>query len=256
MLKKRIVPILLSKNNVLVKGIKFNSSRIVGSIIPSIQIFNTRQVDELIFIDINSTQNNIINFDLINEISKLCFCPLTVGGGIKTIDDIRQLLANGADKVCINTTAYLNQDLIHEAVKIFGSQSIVISIDVKKIGDEYICFRNSGTIQTEYDLISWLKIVETFSVGEILITSIDKDGTMSGYDIDLIKITQNNVSIPVLAAGGCSSYYNMLQVFKETDISALCASSIFQFTQCTPKLAKKYLRENNINIRPVFMSNE
>jgi len=256
MLKKRIIPILLYKKNSLVKGVQFDSSRIIGSVIPSIKIFNSRQVDEIIFIDIDSTRNNIINFDLINDISKVCFSPLTVGGGIKTINDIRQLLANGADKVCINTSAYLNQNLIHEAVKLFGSQCIVISIDVKKINDKYICFRNSGSIQTEYDLISWLKIVNTFNVGEILITSIDKDGTMSGYDINLIKIVENNVKIPILASGGCSSYDNMLEAFTDTDVSALCMSSIFQFTECTPILAKNYLSENNINVRPVFIPNE
>lgn len=134
----------------------------------------------------------------------------------------------------------------------FGSQCIVISIDVKKINNEYICFRNSGSVQTEYDLISWLKIVDTFNVGEILITSIDNDGMMNGYDLDLIKITQNNIDIPIIVSGGCSSYDDMLEVFKETDVSALCASSIFQFTQRTPKLAKEYLKINNINIRNIF----
>ena len=252
MLKKRVIPILLYKNNSLVKGKQFNSNRIIGSVISSIKLFNNRQVDELIFIDINSTTNNIINFNLINEISKFCSFPLTVGGGIKSLNDIKQLLQNGADKVCINTSAYSNPNFIKEAVAMYGSQCIIISIDVKKIDNEYICFSNSGTVQTEYNLLSWLTIVNTFNVGEILITSIDNEGMMNGYDIELIKLVQNNVNISVIASGGCSSYNDMLQVFNNTDISAVCASSIFHFTQCTPKLAKEYLKKNNINVRRIF----
>jgi cyclase len=252
MLKKRIIPVLLYKDNGLVKGKKFDSSRVIGSVIPTIKIFNNRQVDELIFLDINATSKNKINYELIHEISKYSFVPFTVGGGIKSLDNIQLLLANGADKVSINTAAYLDQNLIHAAVAKFGSQCIIISIDVKKIDGEYICFRNSGSVQTEYNLSDWLKIVNTFNIGEILITSIDNDGIMNGYDIDLIKIVQNTVKVPVIASGGCSSYNDMLNVFTQTDVSALCASSIFQFTQCTPKLAKDYLHKNNINIRPYF----
>jgi cyclase len=252
MLKKRIIPILLYKNNSLVKGKQFNSDRIIGSVISTIKLFNNRQVDELIFLDINSTANNIINFDLINEISKFCFFPLTVGGGIKSLNDIKQLLQNGADKVCINTSAYSNPNFIKEAVAMYGSQCIIISIDVKKIDNEYICFSNSGTVQTEYDLLSWLAIVNTFNVGEILITSIDNDGMMNGYDIELINLVQNNVNISVIVSGGCSSYDDMLHVFNDTDISAVCASSIFHFTQCTPKLANEYLKKNNINVRRIY----
>jgi len=252
MLKKRIIPILLYKNNSLVKGKQFNSDRIIGSVISTIKLFNNRQVDELIFLDINSTTNNIINFNLINEISKFCFFPLTVGGGIKSLNDIKQLLQNGADKVCINTSAYSNPNFIKEAVSMYGSQCIIISIDVKKIDNEYICFSNSGTVQTEYDLLSWLVIVNTFNVGEILITSIDNDGMMKGYDIELIKLVQNNVNISVIVSGGCSSYDDMLYVFNDTDINAVCASSIFHFTQCTPKLANEYLKKNNIKVRSIY----
>ena len=253
MLKKRIIPILLSKGDILIKDKNFNHNRCIGSVLPIIKIYNMRQVDELIFLDIIATNNNKEpDYNIIKEISKFCFVPLTVGGGIKNIEQIRNLLKSGADKVSINSAAYIDHQFIKDAISIFGSQCIIISVDVKKINNQYICFSHSGTIMTQYTLIEWLNIIKNWNIGELLITSIDNDGLMIGYDIELINITKNIIDIPIIISGGCSSYNDMLKVFEETDISAVGASSIFQFTQMTPNGAKEYLKKNKINVRKIF----
>jgi cyclase len=253
MLKKRIIPVLLFKDNSLVKGKNFNSWRTIGSVLPTIKIFGIRQVDELIFLNINATDENAIDYNIINDISRYCSFPFAVGGGIKTVTDIKRILRNGADKVCINTAAYSDHKFINDAVNLFGSQCITISIDVVKENDKYVCYSNSGKVRTKYDLEEWLTTVNTFNVGEILITSIDREGTMQGYDMDLIKIVNSKTNTPILVNGGCSSYDDMLTVFKETDTSAVCASSIYQFTSQTPKEAKAFLRKKDINVRPIFI---
>lgn len=254
MLKKRIIPTLLLKDNVLVKDKQFRSKRCIGSILPVVKVFNIRQVDEMVILDVEATnKHKDPDYQLIKDISKYCFVPLTVGGGITQIEQIRKLLKCGADKVSINSIGYTNQDLIKEAVNIFGSQCIIISIDVKKINDQYICFSHSGTINTNYVLEDWLKIVDTLNVGEILITSIDNDGMMQGYDIELIQIVKTNTNTPIIVSGGCSSYEDMYEVFERTNVSAVSASSIFQFTNLTPKGAKEYLKKRNINVRKIFV---
>lgn len=253
MLKKRIIPILLLKNNVLIKDQRFRKERAIGSALPIVKLFNLRQVDELIFLDVQATTNACEpDYTLIREISKFCFVPLTVGGGINRLDHIKQVLNAGADKISLNSIAYTSPSFVREAVLMFGSQCIVLSIDVKKINNEYICFSHSGTVRTCYELTEWLKIVNTMDVGEILITSIDKDGTMQGYDIELINITKNNTNIPIIASGGCASYEDMLKVFNETDISAAAAASIYQFTNLTPNGAKNYLEEHGVRVRSIF----
>lgn len=250
LLKIRIIPTLLWKHDNLVKGINFDNSRKVGFVLPAIKVYNMRQVDELIFLDVTaSLENKSPDFVLISDFSSECFVPLTVGGGIKSIEDIRLLLKAGADKICINSITFKNSDFITQAAKIFGSQCIVVSIDVRKNARNfYECYSHSGTINTGINLLDWIKEVEFRGAGEIIITSIDKDGTMQGYDQELIKLVYKNVRIPVIASGGANNYEDMYQAIKN-GASAIAAASIFHFTEQTPLEAKKYLFKKDILIR-------
>lgn len=249
MLKTRIIPTLLWKGPVLVKDIAFKSERVVGTIIPSVKVYNTRQVDEMIVVDITaSNSNREPDYLTVEDFSGECFMPLTVGGGIKNSRHVHNLLKSGADKVAINSALFDNPKIISDIANIFGSQVLVASIDVKKHGDEYICYSNSGTKCTEKKVDEWAKEVERLGAGEILITSIEKDGTMSGYDLELIQKISKLVSIPVIASGGCGNYEDMYQAL-QSGANAVCAASIFHFTEQTPLEAKKYLKNKGIPTR-------
>jgi len=250
MLKTRIIPTLLFKDDSLVKGIKFASKRKIGTVMQSVRVYNMRGVDELIFVDIVAYRNNARpDFETVDELADECFMPLTVGGGVRSIEDIKGLLKVGADKVSIGSSAVFNPQIISLGSSKFGSQAIVVSIDVKKIGNEYEVFTHSGTKPTGIHPTDLAKKVEKLGAGEILLTSIDKDGTMQGYDVDLVKAITESVNIPVIASGGCGKYEDMLSVVKQGNASAVAASSIFQFTEQTPLEAKKYLKNKGINVR-------
>ena len=250
MLKTRIIPTLLWKDTTLVKGVGFDSWRRVGTIIPSIKVYNTRQVDELIVLDITATaQGREPDYLSIKEFAGECFVPLTFGGGVKSLDSIKKLLRHGADKVSVNSAIYDNPGIIEKGVKKFGTQCIVASIDVKKEGDEYICFSHSGSINTQKKLVDIVQMVYDLGVGEILITSIEQDGTMEGYDIDLIRLVSERVNIPVIASGGAGNYNHMYQALLDGKADAVAAASIFHFTEQTPLEAKKYLQGRGIAVR-------
>lgn len=241
---------MLWKDVGLVKGINFDSKRRVGSIIPAIKVYNLRQVDELVLFDITATKNKRRpDIETVAEISPECFCPLTVGGGVRTVEDIELLLRAGADKVAINSAIYDNPDLIRTGTKFFGSQCVVASVDTKKINGEYVCFSDCGTKNRKIKVENWVKKLEELGAGEILITSIDRDGTMKGYDIDLIKIVSKNVHIPVVASGGAGRYEDFYEAIKAGGCSAVAAASIFHFTEMTPLGIKKYLSSKNIPVR-------
>ena len=251
MLKKRIIPILLWKDTGLIKGKNFNSWRRVGSVLPVVRVYNMRDVDELILLNIESTLNNKpLDLELIKEVSKSCSVPLTVGGGINSIKFASKILSEGADKISINTAAYNNLNLIKELSNEFGRQCIVASIDVKKnyTGD-YSCHSHSGTIDTKICPYDWAKKLEDNGAGEILITSIDNEGMMNGYDIDLVKKIMDQVKIPVIASGGAGEYSHATQLIKKTDVSAVAVSSMFHFTELTPSGLRKDLELNNIMVR-------
>lgn len=251
MVKTRIIPTLLYKDYTLVKGVRFDSWRRVGSLMQAVKVYNLRQVDELIFLDITATlRGSPPDFDLVDDFADDCFMPLSVGGGIRSVEDIRRLLQCGADKIVINSAAHITPEIISEAAGKFGSQCIVVSIDAKKLENgKYEVFINSGTRATGKDPVFFAKKVEALGAGEILLTAIDRDGVMDGYDIKLTKEVAEVVSIPVVASGGAGNYEHMLEVITEGRVSAIAAASIFHFTQMTPLEAKRFLKENNINVR-------
>lgn len=242
---------MLFKDYTLVKGICFDSWRRVGSLIQAVKVYSMREVDELIFLDINATiAARPPDFALIDDFADDCLIPLTVGGGVRNVEDIKTLLRCGADKVSINTAAVLNPGIIQEAAKKFGSQCIVVSIDAKKnIYGRYEVFIYSGTKASGKDVVVFAKDAQDLGAGEILLTSIDNDGTMKGYDLDLVRKVSEAVSIPVIASGGAGGFENMLDAIVNGKASALAAASVFNFTQVTPRDIKEYLSEHGIRVR-------
>ncbi len=251
MLKTRIIPTLLWKDHGLVKGVGFDSWRRVGTVLPSIKVYSTRQVDELILLDITATvEARAPDCDSVAELSAECFVPLTIGGGIRTIEHIRDLLRAGADKVSINSAAYDNPGLVREAASRFGAQCVVASIDARRLPDgSLVCHSHSGTRSRDRHPASWATELEALGAGEILITSVERDGTMEGYDLDLVRAVATAVRIPVIASGGAGCYAHLLAALQEGGASAVAAASIFHFTQQTPLLAKHYLATHGIPVR-------
>ncbi|HEY5535117.1 MAG TPA: AglZ/HisF2 family acetamidino modification protein [Ignavibacteria bacterium] len=231
MVSPRIIPVLLLKGEGLVKGIKFKNHRYLGDPINAVKIFNDKEVDELIFLDINANkEGRTISPELVDKLSTECYMPFSIGGGIRNIEQIKMLLGLGAEKVIINTEAVNNPNIIKEASEIFGSQSVVISVDVKKsIFGIYNVFTYSGIRKEEIKLTEYLKKIEEYGAGEIMINSIDKDGTMTGYDIDLIKIVKSILKIPLIASGGAGEFKHFKEAFLEAKVSAVAAGSMFVF---------------------------
>ena len=249
--KVRVIPTLLFKEIGCVKGVGFDSWRGVGSAMQAVKVYNMREVDELIFLDIAATQQaRSTDLETVDQLSDECFMPLTVGGGVSSLDHVREILKIGADKIAINTAAVKNPYLIKEISDSFGSQCVVVSIDAKACpAGSHEVWTHSGTVPSGRDPISIAREAESFGAGEILLTSIDRDGTMKGYDLVLIRSITEAVSIPVIASGGVGNYQHMLEGLQMAKASAVAAASIFHFTHQTPLEAKKYLRENGINVR-------
>ena len=250
MLKVRVIPTLLYRDGGLVKGTGFDSWRPVGSPMQSIRVYNLREVDELIFVDITASQEDREpDFDAIDDLADYCFMPLTVGGGVKNLDHVRHLLQVGADKVALSTAAVETPTLIRQIADRFGSQCVVVSIDAKRVGDEHLVFTHSGTRQTDIKVADLARQVEQLGAGEILVTSIERDGTMTGYDLDLIRSVSDAVSTPVIASGGAGSYSDMLSAIQGANASAVAAAAIFHFTQQTPREAKQFLATHGVPVR-------
>jgi cyclase len=255
MLKVRVIPTLLWKNFGLVKGVSFDSWRRVGPVLPAVKVYNTRDVDELVLVDIvASSKHEDPDFESISDFADDCFVPFTVGGGITNISQIQRLLRSGADKISINSAAYSNPQLVNESAKRFGSQCIVASIDARRLEDgSYLCFSHSGTIATNRGPAEWAKELCDRGAGEILITSIDRDGTMQGYDLELIESITNAVNLPVIASGGAGNYEHMRKAVQEAGASAVAAASMFHFTEQTPAEAKKALVTAGIPVRQNYV---
>ncbi|MCB2182805.1 MAG: imidazole glycerol phosphate synthase cyclase subunit [Desulfobulbaceae bacterium] len=251
MLKIRIMPTLLYRDFELVKGVGFDSWRGVGSAMQAIRVYNMREVDELVFLDITAMQEDRRpDFELIDDLADECFMPLTVGGGVTSLEDVKQLLAVGADKVAMNSQAVHDPELIRAVSHKFGSQCAVVSIDARKEPDgRYQVYTHSGKKPTGLDPVEVAVRAAEYGAGEILLTSIERDGTMEGYDLVLTGRVSDAVSIPVIASGGAGQYEHLYEALQTGKASALAAASIFHFTEQTPLEAKRYLREKNINVR-------
>lgn len=254
MLKVRVIPTLLWKNFGLVKGVSFDSWRRVGPVLPAIKVYNVRDVDELILVDISASREAAEpDYESVQDFADECFVPLTVGGGITGIRQIQQLLRAGADKISINTAAYANPLTVDDAARRFGAQCVVASIDARRMDDgDYQCFSHSGQTPTGRHPESWAKELEDRGAGEILITSIDRDGTMLGYDLSLIERVVRAVSIPVIASGGAGNYEHMRLAIREAGASAVAAASMFHFTEQTPAEAKRSLAAAGIPVRTIY----
>jgi imidazole glycerol-phosphate synthase subunit HisF len=247
-MKIRIIPTVLYNNSSCVKGKNFKSWRVSGSLKQTIKLYSLREVDELIFLNINANKENI-NFRIVDDFADECFMPIIVGGGIKCIDDIRQLLQVGADRVSINTSAFNEPNFLKNALDKFGKQSIVVSVDYKKINDDPIVFINSGSKNTEENLFKYIEKLQNIGVGEILINSIDHDGLMNGYDQNIFKNLDKKFDLKLICSGGLKSYEDIKNLYHSTKIRAFSMSSVFHYTQLTPLILKKQLHDNSIPVR-------
>ncbi len=248
MLKHRVIPCVLLKDWQLVKSIHFDSFRTIGHPTSTARIYNARNVDELIVLDIGaSLQGEGISTEIITDIADECFMPLTIGGGIKTIDDIYKVLNAGADKVSINTVALENLNFIKKASSLFGSQCIVCSIDIKKINGNYKVFNKSKGV-LNIDPLTLAKQYQQYGAGEILLTSVDNEGSTQGYDIELIRLFKDQLEIPIIFNGGMGSPEHAVEAIKN-GADAVAAAYIFHFSQYTPEDIKKQLINNSILVR-------
>jgi len=250
MLKTRIIPCLDVKDGRVVKGINFLGLRDAGDPVEQARIYDAEGADELCFLDITaSNENRGIILDVVSKVAECCFMPLTVGGGIRVVDDFRKLLLAGADKVSINTAAISNPDLINEAAEKFGSQCVVVAIDAKRVGGNVEVFSHGGRTPTGKSVMDWAIEVEKRGAGEILLTSMDRDGTRSGYDNELNYAISSRVGIPVIASGGVGGVNDFVDGAKKGGVSALLAASIFHFGEAKIGDVKSAMHSAGINVR-------
>ena len=249
MLKHRIIPCVLLKDWQLTKSVGFKEFRTIGHPKVTAKIYNKRNVDELIVLDIDaSSSEKSINFKTLGDIAKECFMPLTLGGGIKSLEDINKLLIIGADKISLNTIVLEDPKFITKASKKFGSQCIVVSIDVIKENNSYKVFNKNLGIIKDLDVVLWAKKCELLGAGEILLTSVDNDGLQNGYDTKLISLVSKEINIPIIANGGAAEPQDAIKAI-QSGADAVAASSIFHFTQYTPKAIKVALHNAGIAVR-------
>lgn len=251
MLKIRIIPCLDVKNGRVVKGINFLNLQDAGDPVLIAESYDQAGADELCFLDIGATlENRQVTLDLVRRTAEKCFMPITVGGGVRTIADVRNLLLNGADKVSFNSSAIHEPEIISQSANKFGSQCIVVAIDAKQIKDKkWELFTHGGTRATGIDAVTFAKDMVSRGAGEILVTSMDRDGTKDGYDIELTRQIAAAVNVPIIASGGAGSVDHLIEVIKEGHASAVLAASIFHFGTLTIKEAKVKLRKCGIPVR-------
>ena len=250
MLKNRIIPCLDVKNGRVVKGINFVELKDAGDPVEQAKIYSKGGADEICFLDITaSNENRATIYDVVKNTSKQCFVPLTVGGGVRSVDDINKLLNCGADKVSINTAAVKNPKLVEKSSKKFGSQCIVVAIDAKKNKNTWEIYTHGGRKNSKINAIDFAKKMENCGAGEILITSMDRDGTQSGYDIDLVRKVSSETNIPIIASGGVGKLDHLADGIKLGKASAVLAASIFHYGKYSINEAKEYLKLNGIPVR-------
>ena len=250
MLKTRIIPCLDVKNGRVVKGINFLDLIDAGDPVEQAKVYSEVGADEICFLDISaSIEKRKTMINIVAKTAEQVFIPLTVGGGINAIEDIRALLKSGADKVSINTAAILNENLIKDSSQRFGSQCIVVAIDVKKIGPSWMVHSHGGTINTEIEALSWLEKTQKLGAGEVLLTSMDRDGTKSGFDLDLLKEANKILDIPLIASGGVGTKEHFYEGAQIGQADALLAASVFHFNEISILEVKQFLKKNNIDVR-------
>ena len=251
MLAKRIIPCLDVKAGRVVKGVNFIDLRDAGDPVEIARIYNHEGADELCFLDITAShENRAIILDVVARTAEQVFMPLTVGGGINNTDDIVHLLRSGADKVSINTGAVNRPEFVRQAAEMFGSQCIVVAIDAKRIGDHWEVFTHGGRNPTEIEAGEWAVRMERFGAGEILLTSMDRDGTKAGYDLELTRRISDGVGIPVIASGGVGNLEHIYEGLTRGGASAALAASIFHFREYSIAECKAYLESRGVTVRP------
>jgi cyclase len=249
MLKTRIIPVMLWKKGGLVKGRGFDHSRNVGTVLPSVRVYNLRDVDELCLLNVDATLNGSgPRVPEIAEIAKICSVPLSVGGGISSEMQIEQVLGAGADKVVLNSSCYDDPEFVARASRLFGTQCVIVGIDYRTINGEPICFSHAGTVKREQLVSEWAKQLEHHGAGELLLTDCSRDGFMSGFDLETISDVSQRVGIPVIAAGGAGVRQHFLDAVK-AGADAVAAGSVFHFTEITPREIKVFLSESGVPVR-------
>lgn len=252
MITKRIIPCLDINNGRVVKGVNFVNLVDAGDPVEIAAAYDKAGADEVVFLDITaSSDNRATVVDMVRRVAQKVFIPFTVGGGIRTVDDFRAILREGADKVSVNSAAIMNPSLISEAAEKFGSQCVVVAIDAKRRADGsgWNIYKNGGRVDMGIDAVEWAIKANQLGAGEILLTSMDCDGTKSGYDIELTRTISENVSIPVVASGGAGALEHFYDVFDEGKADAALAASLFHFKELEIKEVKQYLRERNVSVR-------
>ncbi|WP_288444650.1 imidazole glycerol phosphate synthase subunit HisF [uncultured Chryseobacterium sp.] len=250
MLKKRIIPCLDIKDGATVKGVNFEDLRNAGDPVELAKKYEREGADELVFLDITATIENRKTFvELVKEIAKELSIPFTVGGGISSVEDVRKLLEAGADKISINSSAVKNPSLISDLAKEFGSQCIVIAIDTRQVGDKDLVHIKGGREATELSTLEWAKQAESLGAGEILLTSMDGDGTKNGFDLRITKLVSDSITIPVIASGGAGAVDHFVKVFNETKATGGLAASIFHFNEIGIQDLKQQLKTQKIEVR-------
>ncbi|PWB83172.1 MAG: imidazole glycerol phosphate synthase subunit HisF [Methylocystaceae bacterium] len=250
MLKSRVIPCLDVKDGRVVKGVNFVDLRDAGDPVECAIAYDAAGADELCFLDITAShENRGIMLDVVQRTAEACFMPLTVGGGVRNEDDIRKLLLAGADKVSINSAAVANRQFVREGAEKFGSQCIVVAIDAKRVGDHWEIFTHGGRRPTGIDVIAYAKEVTSLGAGEILLTSMDRDGTKSGFDIELTRAVADGVDVPVIASGGVGTLEHLVAGVSRGHASAVLAASIFHFGEFSIPQAKRYMAQAGIPMR-------
>lgn len=252
MFTKRIIPCLDVKDGRVVKGINFVDLRDAGDPVSVAAVYDKAGADELVFLDITASSDaRDIKVNMVRKVAETVFIPFTVGGGIRTIEDFKMILREGADKVTVNSAAILNPELVSEAADKFGSQCVVVAIDAKRRteGSGWSIYKNGGRVDMGIDAVEWAMKAERLGAGEILLTSMDCDGTKDGYDVELTRTISENVSIPVIASGGAGKKEHFLEVLTEGKADAVLAASLFHFNELQIRDLKHYLSEQKISVR-------
>ena len=252
MLKKRLIPLMLLDNGRLIKTLKFGASRDVGDPVQSAKVYSDQNADELLILNVSRDDRTITKtLEVLRELSKNCFMPLTVGGGITSIQDVQILIRSGADKVLVNTAAYRNLDLLKIIVKEFGSQALIIGVDCSGEVGRWNCLSNCGSVVENIELEDHLRQVQEAGAGELLIQSVDRDGVMCGLDLDLLRKVTRYAKIPVIGAGGVGNYHDLLDGYRIEGIDAIGVASLFHFSDSNPHRAKATLQNHNLNFKLV-----